>query len=92
LLKDLLKISKNRYPLLLEIKPLLTKLSLLSLIKLMKKTKKYGIFSFKEKNLINLYKCNSEKILVQSHMPYLPFLKNDEKKKYDKRVIKFLCE
>ena len=36
LLKDLLKISKNRYPLLLEIKPLLTKLSLLSLVKLMK--------------------------------------------------------
>jgi len=58
LLKDLLRISKNRYPLLLEIKPLLTKLSLLSLIKLMKKTKKYGIFSFKEKNLINLYKLN----------------------------------
>ena len=60
LLKDLLKISKNRYPLLLEIKPLLTKLSLLSLIKLMKKTKKYGIFSFKEKNLINLYKLNKK--------------------------------
>jgi len=53
LLKDLLKISKNRYPLLLEIKPLLTKLSLLSLLRFMKKTKKYGIFSFKEKNLIN---------------------------------------
>jgi len=60
LLKDLLKISKNRYPLLLEIKPLLTKLSLLSLIRLMKKTKKYGIFSFKEKNLINLYKLNKK--------------------------------
>jgi len=55
LLKDLLKISKNRYPLLLEIKPLLTKQNLLSLIKLIRKTKKYGIFSFKEKNLINLY-------------------------------------
>jgi len=60
LLKDLLKISKNRYPLLLEIKPLLTKLSLLSLIRLMKKTKKYGILSFKEKNLINLYKLNKK--------------------------------
>jgi len=58
LLKDLLKISKNKYPLLLEIKPLLTKQSLLSLIKLIKKTKKYGIFSFKEKNLINLYILN----------------------------------
>ena len=60
LLKDLLKISKNKYPLLLEIKPLLTKQSLLSLIKLIKKTKKYGIFSFKEKNLINLFKLNKK--------------------------------
>jgi len=57
-LKDLLRISRNKYPLLLEIKPLLTKRSLLNLIKLIKKTKKYGIFSFKEKNLINLFKLN----------------------------------
>jgi len=88
LLKDLLKISKNRYPLLLEIKPLLTKLSLLSLIKLMKKTKKYGIFSFKEKNLINLYKLNKKlslgllflstsnlrTIKSKSKKPYVKFL------------------
>jgi len=59
-LKDLLRISRNKYPLLLEIKPLLTKRSLLNLIKLVKKTKKYGIFSFKEENLINLYKLNKK--------------------------------
>ena len=59
-LKDLLRISRNKYPLLLEIKPLLTKHSLLNLIKLIKKTKKYGIFSFKEKNLINVYKLNKK--------------------------------
>ena len=59
-LEDLLRISRNKYPLLLEIKPLLNKHSLLNLIKLMKKTKKYGIFSFKEKNLINLYKLNKK--------------------------------
>jgi len=59
-LKDLLRISRNKYPLLLEIKPLLTKYNLLNLIKLIKKTKKYGIFSFKEKNLINLYKLNKK--------------------------------
>ena len=88
LLKDLLKISKNRYPLLLEIKPLLTKQGLLSLIKLMKKTKKYGIFSFKEKNLINLYKLNKKLTLgllflstssvriikLKSKKPYVKFL------------------
>ena len=59
-LKDLLRISRNKYPLLLEIKPLLAKHSLLNLIKLIKKTKKYGIFSFKEKNLVNLYKLNKK--------------------------------
>ena len=59
-LEDLLRISRNKYSLLLEIKPLLTKYSLLNLIKLIKKTKKYGIFSFKEKNLINLYKLNKK--------------------------------
>ena len=59
-LKDLLRISRNKYPLLLEIKPLLTKHNLLNLIKLVKKTKKYGIFSFKEKNLINLHKLNKK--------------------------------
>ena len=88
LLKDLLKISKNRYPLLLEIKPLLTKLSLLSLIKLIKKTKKYGIFSFKEKNLINLYKLNKGLSLG------LLFLSNSNlrviKSKSKKPHVKFL--
>ena len=88
LLKDLLKISKNKYSLLLEIKPLLTKQSLLSLIKLIKKTKKYGIFSFKEKNLINLYKLNKKLTLgllflstsnlriikLKSKKPYVKFL------------------
>jgi len=87
-LEDLLRISRNKYPLLLEIKPLLTKHSLLNLIKLMKKTKKYGIFSFKEKNLINLYKlnkklnlgllflstCNLRTIKSKSKHPHVKFL------------------
>jgi len=88
LLKDLLKISKNKYPLLLEIKPLLTKQSLLSLIKLTKKTKKYGIFSFREKNLINLYKLNKKLPLG------LLFLSTSNlrtiKSKYKKPYVKFL--
>ena len=102
LLKDLLKISKNRYPLLLEIKPLLTKLSLLSLIKLMKKTKKYGIFSFKEKNLINLYKLNKKLnlgllfpstsnlriIKLKSKKPYVKFLGLDKSFLSNKQLTK----
>ena len=56
LLEELLKISKNKYPLLLEIKPLFKKINLLNLIQLTKKIKKYGIISFKERNLIKLHK------------------------------------
>ena len=87
-LEDLLRISRNKYSLLLEIKPLLTKRNLLNLIQLIKKTKKYGIFSFKEKNLINLYKlnkklnlgllflstCNLRTIKSKSKKPYVKFL------------------
>ena len=60
MLEDLLKISKKKYPLLLEIKPLFKKKNLLRLIKLTKSLKKYGLISFKEKNLINLYKINKK--------------------------------
>ena len=88
LLKDLLKISKNRYPLLLEIKPLLTKLGLLNLVKLMKKTKRCGIFSFKEKNLINLYKLNKKLTLGLLFLSTsnLRTIKSKSKKPY----VKFL--
>ena len=60
LLEDLLKVSKKKYPLLLEIKPLFKKEDLLCLVKLTKNIKKYGLISFKEKNLINLYKINKK--------------------------------
>ena len=89
LLKDLLKISKNKYPLLLEIKPLLTKISLLNLIKLIKKTKKYGIISFKEKNLINLYKINKKLSLGLLFLSTASFknIKIKSKKKYVKFLV-----
>ena len=89
LLKDLLKISKNKYPLLLEIKPLLIKISLLNLIKLMKKTKKYGIISFKEKNLINLYKINKKLPLGLLFLSTASFknIKIKSKKKYVKFLV-----
>ena len=87
-LQDLLSISRNKYPLLLEIKPLLTKNSLLNLVTLLKKTKKCRIFSFKEKNLINLYKLNKKLNLG------LLFLSNSSirtiKSKLKKTHIKFL--
>ena len=88
LLKDLLKIAKNKYPLLLEIKPLLSKISLLNLIKLIKKTKKYGIISFKEKNLINLYKINKKLPLGLLFFSTSSF--KNIKMKSKKKHVKFL--
>ena len=93
LLEDLLKMSKKKYPLLLEIKPLLKKENLLRLIKLTKNTKKYGLISFKEKNLINLYKINKKlplgmlflgsdslkKIKIKSKKKYVKFLVLEKK-------------
>ena len=88
LLKDLLKISKNKYPLLLEIKPLLIKISLLNLIKLVKKIKKYGIISFKEKNLINLHKINKKLPLGLLFLSTASF--KNIKIKSKKKHVKFL--
>ena len=88
-LEDLLRISRNKYPLLLEIKPLLTKHSLLNLTKLMKKTKRYGIISFKEKNLINLYKINKKLPLGLLFLSTASFknIKIKSKKKYVKFLV-----
>ena len=88
LLKNLLKISKNKHPLLLEIKPLLKKENLLHLIKLTKNKKKYGIISFKEKNLTNLYKMN-KKLPLGLLFTSATTLKNI-KIKSKKKHIKFL--
>ena len=56
LLKDLIKLSKNSRFLMLEIKPLFTIKNLKVLLKEIKSLKKYCLTSFKEKNIINLYK------------------------------------
>ena len=56
LLKDLLKTSKNKYPIFIEIKPYLSKKLL---IKLVKETARYSncvFISFKHKNIFNLLK------------------------------------
>tara|TARA_Y100000310_G_scaffold32289_1_gene30633 strand:- start:192 stop:839 length:648 start_codon:yes stop_codon:yes gene_type:complete len=88
LLKDLLKISKNKYPLLLQIKPLFKKENLLHLIKLTKNIKKYGLISFKEKNLINLYKINKKIPLGLLFLASASF--KNIKIKSKKKHVKFL--
>ena len=54
LLKDLLKFSKNRYPLFIEIKPILSKPLLKKLLKDTSKYKKCVFISFKHENIYNL--------------------------------------
>ena len=88
LLKDLLKISKNKHLLLFEIKPIFKRKNLLHLIKLTKRTKKYGLISFKEKNLINLYKINKKLPLGLLFLASTSFKKIKIKSK--KKYVKFL--
>ena len=102
LLKDLLKISNNKHRLLLEIKPLLNNQNLMSLVNLTKKKKKIRLFSFKEKNLINLYKLNKglslgllflsnsnlRAIKLKSKKPHVKFLGLEKSFLFNKKLTK----
>ena len=59
LLKDLLKISKNKHSLFIEIKPILTKKLLQKLLKETSKFSKCIFISFKHKNIYDLLKIKS---------------------------------
>ena len=56
LLKDVLKLSKNKFPILIEIKPLISKKLLAKLITETKFFKKCIFISFKHKNISNILK------------------------------------
>ena len=102
LLKDLLNISKNKHHLILEIKPLLNNQNLKNLVNLTKKTKKIKLFSFKEKNLINLYKLNKglslgllflsnsnlRVIKLKSKKPHVKFLGLEKSFLFNKKLTK----
>ena len=102
LLKDLLKISNNKHRLLLEIKPLLNNQNLMSLVNLTKKKKKIRLFSFKEINLINLYKLNKglslgllflsnsnlRVIKLKSKKPHVKFLGLEKSFLFNKKLTK----
>ena len=59
LLRDVLEISKNKYPLLIELKPKLSKKNLQKLIKETSKYSKCTFISFNHKNIFNLQKIKS---------------------------------
>jgi len=97
LLKDLVKISKNKRLLILEIKPLFTKENLKILLKEIKTIKNYSLTSFKERNIINLYKLKKNLnlgLLIPSTFIFNTILEKS-KKKYVKFLVlekKFLKE
>ena len=69
LLKDLLKISKNKYPLFIEIKPIFSKKLLQKLLKETSKFSKCVFISFKHKNVYNLLKIKSNTKVGLSFSP-----------------------
>ena len=69
LLKDLLKISKNKYALFIEIKPIISKKLLKKLLKETSKFSKCVFISFKHKNIYNLLKIKSNKKVGLSFSP-----------------------
>ena len=97
LLNDLIKLSKNKRFLMLEIKPLFEKENLKVLLKEIKKLKNYSLTSFKEKNIINLYKMKKKLnlgLLIPSTFTFNKILEKS-KKKYIKFLVlekKFLKE
>ena len=96
LLKDLLKTSKNRYPLFIEIKPFFSKNLLRKLLKETYKFSKCVFISFKHKNIYNLLKIKSNAKVGLSFTPTTSVKKiiqksNDKKINYlifDKYFLK----
>ena len=65
LLKEVLELSKNKFPIFIEIKPLLNKRLLSGLIDETKAFKKCIFISFKHKNIYNLLNNACEKIVFK---------------------------
>ncbi len=97
LLSDLIKLSKNKKFLMLEIKPLFSEKNLKVLLDQIKKIKNYSLTSFKEKNIINLYKKKKNLnlgLLIPSTFTFKDILKKSKKKHIKFLVLekKFLKE
>ena len=90
LLKDLLKISKNKYTLLIEIKPTFTKKILQKLLKETSKFSKCVFISFKHKNIYDLLKIKSNTKVGLSFSPYssaTTIIKKSNNKKIDCLIL-----
>ena len=101
-LNDLIKLSKNNKFLMLEIKPLFSKENIDILLSEIKYLKNYSLTSFKEQNIINLYKIKKnlnlgllipstftfKKVLQKSKKKHVKFLVLEKKFLYEKKLNK----
>jgi glycerophosphoryl diester phosphodiesterase len=90
LLKDLLKTSKNKYPLFIEIKPIFSKKLLQKLLKETSKFSKCVFISFKHENIFNLLKIKSNKKVGLSFSPptsVKTIIKKSNNKKIDYLIL-----
>ena len=90
LLKDLLKISKNKYSLFIEIKPTFTKKLLKKLLKETSKFSKCIFISFKHKNIYNMLKIKSNRKVGLSFSPSTSIktiIKKSSNKKIDCLIL-----
>ena len=91
LLKDLLKTSKNRYPIFIEIKPIFSKKLLQKLLKETSKFKKCVFISFKHENIYNLLKLKSNVKVGLSFSPPIS-IKKIVKKSNNKKINYFILD
>ena len=84
-LKEVLKISKKKFPIFIEIKPLFSKKLLSNLIEETRGFKKCIFISFKHENIYNLLKLNS-KLSVGLSFSYKSSIKSILKSSLNKRV------
>ena len=89
LLDKLLKISRTKLHLMIELKPIFSKKNLISLFNKTKRLKNYSLTSFHEKNLISLYKLNNKLSLglIFSSRTKLETFKIKSKKKFIKLLV-----
>ena len=90
LLKDLLKTSKNKYPLFIEIKPTLSKKLLQKLLKETSKFSKCVFVSFKLENIYNLLKIKNNIKVGLSFSPFTSvktIIKKTSNKKIDCLIL-----
>ena len=97
LLKDLIKLPNNKRFIMIEIKPLLTGENLKILIKEIKNLKNYSLTSFKEQNIINLYKIQKNLnlgLIIPSTLTFDKVIEKSKKKHIKLLVLekKFLKE